>query len=96
MSSINPTLIFDEILKFLIRNKNILLDEHHTELLNCLVFLKQFTNVSSTTSDYGCHFANCPWSSNLCKEGPDTCACYMVENRLIKIKKLMLLYERLN
>lgn len=93
--NINYNLVVDEILKFLKANQEIILDEHHEELLNLIIFVKKFDNVTIKTSDHGCHFLNCPWSSKLCKEGPDTCACYMVENKLLRIKKLMALYKRL-
>lgn len=95
MSNIDTRFIFDEILEFLKINHNNILEEHHEELLNNVIFLKRFMNISSTTSKHGCHFTNCPWSSNLCKAGPDTCACHMLENRMLRIKKLMSLYKRL-
>lgn len=95
MAGINTSIIFDEILTFLKTNQHTILEEHYEYFIASINFLRKFENISSTTSDHGCHFINCPWSSNKCKSGPDTCACYMIENRLLKIKKLMLLYKRL-
>lgn len=95
MSNINTCVIFNEILEFLKTNQHTLLDEHYYEILGCISILRNFENISYNTSTHGCHFVICPWSSNLCKDGPDTCACYIIENKLIRIKKLMLLYKRL-
>lgn len=95
MSNIDIFVIFDEVLEFLKTNHHNILEEHHKELLNCIIFLKRFMNASTTTSKHGCHFDNCVWSSTVCKTGPDTCACYMLENRMLRIKKLMSLYKRL-
>lgn len=95
MSNIKYTLIIEDILNLLKYNQNILLEEHYVEFLNTMSFLNQFEGVSSSESVNGCHFINCPWSSNQCKEGPDTCACYILENKLLRMKKLILLYKRL-
>lgn len=95
MSNINIAFIFDEILEFMKAHEHDLTEGHHEYLTGCLSFLKMFINVPSIISKYGCHFVNCPWSKNLCQDGPDTCACYLIENRIFKVKKLMLLYGRL-
>ena len=95
MSNINYKKIVEEISKFLEEYKKIILEEHHEEFLRNIIFFKQFVNVSCKISNHGCHFENCPWFSNFCQNGPDTCACYMLENRLIRTKKIMALYKRL-
>lgn len=95
MSNINYQIIVEEIKKFLEDYRHIVIEEHFEELLSNIEFYTRFVNVSCKTSDYGCHFENCPWSSNACRIGPDTCACYLLENRLIRTKKLIALYKRL-
>lgn len=95
MSNNNYKIIVEEITKFLEEYRKIILEEHHEELLRTIVFFKQFVNVTCKISNHGCHFKNCPWSSNLCRDGPDTCACYMLDNKLVRIKKLMALYKKI-
>lgn len=95
MSNVNYKLIVQDISKLIKENKEIILDEHYEEFLNLISFLKNFENVNWESSKNGCHFTNCCWSSNECRIGPDTCACYMLDNRIMRVKKLMLLYERL-
>lgn len=95
MSNINISLILNEIMSFLRAYKYDLLEEHHDEIISNISYFSNYKNVSKVNSKHGCHFTNCSWSSNTCKEGPDTCGCFMIEHRLIRLKKLMLLYKRL-
>lgn len=88
-------LLYKTICNFLQTYKQELLDEHYQEFLNCIGMLKQFENSLYIESVNGFHYSNCCWSSNDCKLGPDTCACFIIEKRLLRIKKLMLLYKRL-
>ena len=87
--------IIKNIFDFLKTHRKNVLDEHYEEILTCITLLKRFDNVHYTETIHGHHYSNCCWAFNQCKLGPDTCACYMVENHLVRIKKLMLLYKRL-
>lgn len=87
--------IIKDIFDFLKTNGESILDEHYREFTNCISMVSKFKNTTYMESSHGHHYSNCCWSSNLCEEGPDTCSCYIMERRLIKIKKLMLLYNRL-
>lgn len=87
--------IIKDICDFL-KNHGEILNEHHEEFISSISFLKRFVNGFYVDSIHGHHYSNCCWSSNQCQLGPDTCACYMIENRLVRIKKLMLFYKNWN
>lgn len=95
MSNINYKLLIEDILKILKEHKEIILEEHYVELIRLINFIKEYVNVSQVKSKYGCHYTNCCWSFDACTIGPDTCACFYLERKLIRAKKLLLLYKRL-
>lgn len=91
----DSVLISKNISDFLKSKKNSMLEEHYKEFLNCIFLLKEFENASYIQSIHGYHYSNCCWSSNQCKLGPDTCTCYIIGRRLVRIKQLMSLYRKL-
>lgn len=92
MTNINCLKLLKSIQQFLIDYKENILDEHLEEILECNSRLNQY----KCTPKNGEHYNTCIWLSENCQDVPDTCACYMLEKRVMRLKKIMSLYERMN
>lgn len=81
---------------FLNQNEHILLEEHYHELVEHFNFLLQFKNSTQIEiKDYGFHWTICPYASNSSDSFPETCPCSTAETIMIRIVKLMKLYDRI-
>ena len=81
--------------KFLMKFKDILLDDHKAELHRLNGLVEKYRNQAIVFSKYGKHYESCVWSSDSAQMGPDTCECHHVKTAEIKIKKIFDLYQKI-
>jgi len=81
---------------FLEKYKDVLLEEHLEELEHHLQFLLQFkTSTQIKTKNYDFHWSICPYTSSDVESLPETCPCITAENKMLRIVKLIKLYEKI-
>jgi hypothetical protein len=81
---------------FIIKYDDILLEEHSIELKQHFQFLRKFKDsILKLTTEYGYHWSICPYTSEIIQDVPDTCECVTADNVMLRIAKLMKLYERI-
>lgn len=77
--------------KFLSKNSDIIMDEHHVELQNHLKFLKQFKNAYRIINEIGdYHYTICPYLTI-----PDSCCCIKTEGIMKRALTFMRLYDHM-
>lgn len=91
----NFDLIETTVNTFLTEYKDYLLDEHYVTLEEFKRYASNFKNTTYGLSRFGYHYSNCPWFSDTCIGGPDTCGCWSIERFNLRISKLMIFYKRL-
>lgn len=54
----------------------------------------EFENKGYLVSIHGEHFIDCPWSIDSCREGPDTCDCFIYRQRKRAVIYLIEMYNK--
>lgn len=87
--------MLQQIINFLNMHITYIFEEHADYLLKAVNYLQKYKDVQKTTSKYGVHYTNCPWSSNEATCDPDTCGCYKVHEYSTRSNLIILHYESL-
>jgi len=83
MNSPTPITRRLQLIANFIHTKKDILEDCGIDMSTYYYILRQvvkYIDIPKGHSQFGEHYANCPWSKDSCKCGPDTCECHYFEN----------------